>query len=166
MSPTLPSFTGVPAGPTVAETGAPKAGTGGPSSGQLASRPPPTANFTPVSLASFGTSSEAAAERATAEASIARGSLEADDARTDIASIGGSEDELSSREQAIRWKEAEAAKYRIAASGSGESSTGINRMATTSRRRLEASEAEWGEDEALPAYHDGVGEDDESTRRA
>ncbi|KAL8278447.1 hypothetical protein RQP46_009137 [Phenoliferia psychrophenolica] len=164
-SPTLPAIPGVPAGPTVAETGEPIVGTGGPASGQLAPRPPPSADIPPISLASVGSPTpgqakrdDAAAERARAEASFERGSLDGAEVRSDVASVGG-HDDSSTREQAIRWKEAEAAKDRLAAASSNEGSSGINRMATTSRRRMEANEAEFGAaDEGAPPAYQGVDE--------
>lgn len=99
---------------------------------------------------------EAAAERARADASFGR----AEDARSDVAGVGAHQNEaLSSREQAVRWKEAEAEKDRLAASAAASGSSEVNRMATTSRRRLEANEAAFGGDESAPPAYEGVDED-------
>ena len=85
----------VSAAPTVAETGIPIVGAGGPSSGQLSPATAPSA--TPIHLAS----------------------------------LGGSTGKVEEAEN---------------------SGSGISRMATTSRRRLERAEMDLGGEEGLPAY--------------
>lgn len=183
-SPPLPTATisGIPTGPTVAETGPPKVGTNGPSSGQLPISP--TSSSAPghpiISLASIGSPDPATAQANEAFANQSRADASRSDSLSSTsATIGGTApsplvlpgaESESSREQATRWKEAEAASERAQAGGlaaSGSSSSGsLGRMATTSRRRLEANEVEFGAagGEELPAYVGVAGEESEDER--
>ncbi|KAK4698688.1 hypothetical protein P7C70_g7585, partial [Phenoliferia sp. Uapishka_3] len=167
VSPTPPTVSGIPGGPTVAETGAPIVGTGGPASGQLAPRPPPSTDIPPISMASVGSPhggeqarmEDAAAARARADSSVGGGTGHGTGAG-EYEGAGG----ITSREQALQWKEAEAAKDRLAAQREQEQS-GVGRMSSTSGRRLEHSEAAFGGDEGAPPAYIGVDEQTQEQAR-
>lgn len=128
--PLEPTESGIPAGPTVAETGAPIVGTGGPTSGQLPVRP-----------------------------HAASHAHDSNEPPIPLASLGGSFP--SAEEEKRRLEQAQVEQARA-------SQDGLSRIASTSRHSLDGSAEVGGvvltSTEELPAYMDGIGEEEPSAR--